>query len=220
MSSKLQRAAFIAVAMMTALVMANAEGSGVLAQDNIEISGISPADIAAAVVTIPEIGPETEPAPRFIAREVVQPLPTDTAPDADTLKELVSEMSDGQDLSPDMMCLAQAIYFEARGEPLAGQLAVGRVIVNRTASDLFPDDYCGVVKQPAQFSFVRHGAIPTPRTGSRAWHRAVAIARIAHADLWHSRADDALFFHATRVKPRWANTKVARATIDSHIFYR
>ena len=216
MSLKFQRAAFVAAAVMTVFAMANAEGSGVLAQDDTELSGVTPADVADAVVDVPA----APAAPRFVAHEVVQPLPADTAPDAATLRELVGEMSEGGALSEDMTCLAQAIYFEARGEPLAGQLAVGRVIVNRTASDLFPDDYCGVVKQRAQFSFVRHGAIPSPNTHSGAWYRAVAIARIAHADLWESRADDALFFHARRVKPRWAHTKVARVTIDSHIFYR
>jgi spore germination cell wall hydrolase CwlJ-like protein len=55
---------------------------------------------------------------------------------------------------------------------------------------------------------------------SGAWHRAKAIARIAHQELWDSPADDALFFHATRVRPSWARQKIARATIERHVFYR
>lgn len=168
---------------------------------------------------------------RFVAEPVVQPLPGDAdsgdgadaanLPDNVTsLRELVSDMPTGGKLSGDMRCLAQAIYFEARGEPLAGQLAVGRVVVNRAESNLFPDDYCGVVTQRKQFSFVKNGHIPAVNTTSAAWQRAKAIARIAHQELWQSEARDALYFHAKRVHPRWATRKIARATIDSHIFYR
>jgi spore germination cell wall hydrolase CwlJ-like protein len=94
------------------------------------------------------------------------------------------------------------------------------VVVNRAEAEAFPDDYCGVVKQRAQFSFVKNGRIPRAKSGSAAWHRAKALARIAHQELWDSPADDALFFHATRVRPSWARKKVARATIERHIFYR
>ena len=55
---------------------------------------------------------------------------------------------------------------------------------------------------------------------SPAWTRAKAVARIAHQELWESEAGDALYFHATYVRPRWASRKAARATIDSHVFYR
>jgi spore germination cell wall hydrolase CwlJ-like protein len=119
-----------------------------------------------------------------------------------------------------MRCLAGAIYFESRGEPLEGQLAVGQVIVNRADSELFPDDYCGVVTQRSQFSFVRNGHLPEPNKASAAWNRARAIAQIAHQGLWDSRADDSLYFHATYVKPSWSRRKVARATISRHVFYR
>ena len=165
---------------------------------------------------------------RFVAQEVVQALPSETGEadedidslEAASLRGLVAAMDTSAELTGDMRCLAEAIYFEARGESLAGQLAVGRVVVNRAESDAFPDAYCGVVKQPAQFSFVRHGRIPQVKAGSDAWHRAKALARIAHQELWDSPADDALFFHATRVRPSWARQKVARATIERHVFYR
>lgn len=162
---------------------------------------------------------ETEGLPRFVSFEVVQPLPPEEE-SAGSLRELVAEMSAGAKLSRDMRCLAEAIYFESRGEPLAGQLAVGRVIINRADSGLFPSDYCSVVMQPGQFSFVRHGRIPAVNESSPAWDRAKAIARIAHQELWDSEAGDALYFHAKYVRPRWASRKTARATIDSHVFYR
>ena len=64
------------------------------------------------------------------------------------------------------------------------------------------------------------GHIPAPDTSSSAWKRAVAVAKIAHQELWDSPVKDALFFHATYVKPSWARRKVARATLARHVFYR
>ena len=164
-------------------------------------------------------------APRFVAEEVVQPLPSEDSLEArvaaaTSLQELVGDMPVEDSLSPDMRCLAQAVYFEARGEPLAGQLAVARVVINRAASGLYPADYCSVVAQPKQFSFVRGGRIPQANEGSQEWLRAKAIAQIAHQDLWECEADDALYFHATYVHPGWARRKTEVARIDTHVFYR
>lgn len=167
--------------------------------------------------------------PRFYAEEVVQPLPE--APEsgaestlhhgeAASLQELVAQIPVADELSRDLKCLAQAVYFEARGEPLAGQLAVARVVINRTASTLYPGDYCSVVTQRGQFSFVRNGRVPQPRQSSAAWRKAKAVAQIAHQDLWESEADDALHFHASYVKPGWARRKTQLARIDTHVFYR
>ena len=177
---------------------------------------------AAAVEAAATVAPD---APRFVAEEVVQPLPSEESlearvHDATSLHELVGDMPIADELSPDMKCLAQAVYFEARGEPLSGQLAVARVVINRTASGLYPSDYCSVVTQRAQFSFVKGGRIPQADETSRAWLRAKAIAQIAHQDLWECEADDALYFHATYVNPRWARRKTQLARIDTHVFYR
>ncbi len=60
------------------------------------------------------------------------------------------------------MCLALALYHEARGEPSTGQMMVAKVIVNRMESKKFPSDMCGVIMQPRQFSFVRKGLAPVP----------------------------------------------------------
>lgn len=167
-----------------------------------------------------------EPQVRFVMNEVVQDIPEQPeeskapASDAASLRELVSDVDTSDQMSREMLCLAQAVYFESRGEQLDGQLAVARVVINRAESNVFPDDYCSVVTQRAQFSFVRGGRIPEPNRGSSAWTRAKAIARIAHRDLWESPVDDALYFHAKHVRPRWAGRMTARATIDNHIFYR
>ena len=69
-------------------------------------------------------------------------------------------------------------------------------------------------------AFVRNGRIPQADESSDAWRRAKAVAQIAHQDLWHSQAGDALYFHATYVHPGWASQKTQLARIDTHIFYR
>jgi N-acetylmuramoyl-L-alanine amidase len=115
-------------------------------------------------------------------------------------------------------CLASAIFYEARSESFEGQLAVAQVILNRVESGRFARSVCGVILQPGQFSFVRGGAIPAISTTNKDWREALAIARIAQARLHPSRADDALFFHATRVNPKWRLSRVT--SIGNHIFYR
>ncbi len=115
-------------------------------------------------------------------------------------------------------CLASAIFYEARSESFEGQLAVAQVILNRVQSGRFARSICGVVLQPSQFSFVRGGAIPAISKASKDWREALAIARIAQAKLHPSSADNALFFHATHVSPKWRLNRVA--SIGNHIFYR
>ena len=141
-------------------------------------------------------------------------VPAIAAPAA-TLAQHVRAQPKVGALDREMRCLAGAIYFEARGESLDGQLAVGRVIVERARSGRFPNSYCGVVFQRSQFSFVRGNSMPSIREGSNAWRKAVAVAQIAHSGSWQSPAEGALFFHATRVSPGWRLTRVAR--VDNHV---
>jgi cell wall hydrolase len=117
-------------------------------------------------------------------------------------------------------CMAVAVYHEARGETVEGQLAVARVIMNRAASGRYPNSYCGVVKQPWQFSFVRHGRFPAVDTGSAAWARAQGIARLAIANVVPSVEPDVLWYHATYVAPSWGRRLSRVDRIGTHIFYR
>lgn len=121
-------------------------------------------------------------------------------------------------LTAEARCLATAIYFESKGEPLAGQLAVAQVILNRAESGRWARDACGVMLQPRQFSFIRGGRAPEPRD-SEAWAVAQAVALIALSDSWRAVVGDATHFHATRVNPGWAG-KQRVATIGRHVFYR
>lgn len=135
-----------------------------------------------------------------------------------SLASLVADKADSQTTSREEECLAATVYFESRSESFDGQLAVARVVLNRSGSGRFPGSVCGVVFQPGQFSFVRGGGFPPIARSSRDWKEAVAIARIAQDGLWSGRAHNALFFHAARVSPGWRMTRVA--AIGNHIFYR
>jgi spore germination cell wall hydrolase CwlJ-like protein len=143
------------------------------------------------------------------------PAPKLAAPHFDTLEAKVAATeADVATADEQLRCLATAIYFEARSEPLEGQLAVAQVVRNRTRSGRFPSSLCGVVYQRSQFSF-SHRRAPS---NHEQWTRAVKVATIAMADGWRQIAPDALFFHASRVSPGWNAHRVAR--IGNNIFYR
>jgi len=159
-------------------------------------------------------------------KEVVQELPSEgdpkldgeTTTDAKSLRELVSWKTVPKTMGKQMECLAGTVYFESKGEPLEGQLAVARVVLGREKSSRFPNSICGVVYQRSQFSFVRGGKMPRIRKGTKAWRNAVAIAQIAQENSWKSPVEGALFFHARYVQPRWKLKRIA--AVDNHIFYR
>ena len=123
-------------------------------------------------------------------------------------------------------CLAEALYFEARGESMFGQLAVAEVILNRVDSDAFPDSVCGVVGEGAtgsnggcQFSYKCDGRSDRPadtaafdRVGKVAWVMLQGKPRIL--------TGKATFYHTTAVRPSWAGKLVQTARIGEHLFYR
>ncbi len=137
---------------------------------------------------------------------------------AGSLAELVRLQDTDGALNAEEQCLAGAVYFESKGESLAGQLAVARVVMARAKSGRFPSSLCGVVFQKSQFSFVRGGRMPKIDTGSGNWRNAKAITKIALNDSWKSPVEGAMFFHARYVSPGWKLTRLG--SIDNHIFYR
>ena len=136
------------------------------------------------------------------------------------LAALVNRYSSGAQLDEQGNCLATAVYFEARGESVEGQLAVARVVMNRAMSGRYPPDWCGVVKQHAQFSFVQHGAFPWIDTASASWARAQGVARLAIANVVPSVGNDVLWYHADYVAPSWGHRLNVVEKIGAHIFYR
>ena len=137
---------------------------------------------------------------------------------ASSLADLVRTQEFDDSLSREERCLASAVYFEAKGESLAGQLAVARVVLARASSGRFASTLCGVVFQKGQFSFVRGASLPPVRTDSTHWRKAVAISNIALDNTWKSPVEGALFFHARHVSPGWRLTRIG--SVDNHIFYR
>jgi len=122
-------------------------------------------------------------------------------------------------------CLAEALYFEARGESLKGQIAVAEVILNRVDSRRYPDTICGVVQQgqhrrnACQFSYNCDGRANTirdrgtfDRLGKIAWSMMSGTPR--------KLTGQALYYHNTSVSPRWARVFHRTTQIGSHIFYR
>jgi len=152
-----------------------------------------------------------------VPETILNEEPADARPNR-SLAALVADYSGTETADGETECLARAVYWEAKGEPLAGQLTVAEVIINRSRSGRFAPTICGVVRQPSQFSFVRRGHIPQPPSASRDWRIAVAIAQIAMQELADGAAPRALFFHARRVNPGWRLTRVA--TVGNHVFYR
>jgi spore germination cell wall hydrolase CwlJ-like protein len=136
------------------------------------------------------------------------------------LYALVDKFATNAPLDQQTNCLATAVYFEARGETLEGQLAVAKVVMNRAASGKYPTDWCSVVKQPYQFSFVRHGEFPAADTNCQAWKRAEAVAELAVANVVPTLSNDVLWYHADYVAPTWRNNLQEVQKIGAHIFYR
>jgi spore germination cell wall hydrolase CwlJ-like protein len=123
-----------------------------------------------------------------------------------------------------LVCLTQAIYFESRGEPILGQYAVAEVVMNRVASDEFPDDVCavthhdrGIGARDCQFSYECDGA-PEEMNEEAARRQAERIAYIVSRDVTDV-VGDSLYFHSDSVSPRWANRFTLEREIGSHLFY-
>ena len=167
------------------------------------------------------------PAPAIVAQpvlkqdgEIVQPLPEAALQedqDFATLSAAVAAHEGDANADSELNCLAVGVYYEAKSEPLAGQLAVADVILNRTKSGRFPKSVCSVITQRGQFSFVRGGKVPTPPANAQ-WRKALAVAKVAQKDLWDSPAGNALYFHARYARPSWNRAQVA--TVGNHVFYR
>lgn len=216
MSLQFRVASAACIAASLATILFSTGGSGAKAQD-IQIP-VAEAPGSSAITVEPRASvfrPAEQPLPQ---PERTEPDSTDALPSAASLDDLVERTPLPASLSREMECLAGAVYFEARSETLAGQLAVGRVIVTRAASGRFPSSYCGVVYQPSQFSFIHANAMPWVDHDTAKWRQAVKIAVIADNGAWKSPVEGAMFFHAAHIAPSWGKTRMAR--VDNHVFYR
>jgi hypothetical protein len=128
-------------------------------------------------------------------------------------------------LRDELTCLTQNIYYEARSEPLEGKLAVAHVVMNRVASQYFPDTVCGVVQDGTdevlhrcQFSWYCDGK-PDVVEDKGAWAKATTLASMVYWGRVEDPSKGALWYHADYVKPVWRKAFAEGPTIGRHIFY-
>jgi spore germination cell wall hydrolase CwlJ-like protein len=166
----------------------------------------------------PQLSQPADEAPEVAAPDTATVEEPTVTPGTD-LATMVAELRSPEAGSRELECLATGIYFESKSEPLAGQLAVGKVIANRAKSGgRFPPSYCGVLFQRGQFSFIRGHSLPSVQRSKKQWQTAVALAKIVDQGLHESAVGNALFFHARYVSPGWRLKRVA--SIGNHVFYR
>jgi len=127
--------------------------------------------------------------------------------------------------SAEFSCLAEALYFEARGETVKGQFAVAEVIRNRVKSSRFPNSYCGVIHQgtgkkyQCQFTYTCDGH-PEVVAEPAAFARVAKVARATIDGKSPDITDGATFYHTTAVRPSWASKFTNTARFGVHMFYR
>jgi spore germination cell wall hydrolase CwlJ-like protein len=193
-------------------------------------------DEVPTVLAAPHVDPE-------IKRAALDPLP-DANPEAETPGETVAAKGEvtGEGKRPRTpaerlnlsgasrvrheKCLANAVYFEARGEVERGQMAVAQVVLNRAFSGYYPGNVCDVVYQNAhrhlacQFTFACDNVKDVVRE-PEAWETATRIARDAlDGKFWLPEVGKATHYHATYVNPWWVRTMTKHARLGIHIFYR
>jgi N-acetylmuramoyl-L-alanine amidase len=202
------------------------------------IAQVTPAVLGVPTLAAPEsrsVLPQAAPAIPAPAASPATQAPTESRTPAAIAREaawlrnagwhlgaLVERFSAGAPLDEQANCIAVAVYHEARGESLEGQLAVARVIMNRAASGKYPTTWCGTVKQPWQFSFVnpRTGVMPGVDQASTSWRKALGVTRLAMANAVPSLPTDCLWYHADYVAPSWGRRLTRVDKIGTHIFYR
>ncbi len=124
-----------------------------------------------------------------------------------------------------LKCLAEALYFEARGESVKGQFAVAEVILNRVESERFPDTVCGVINQgtgakyQCQFTYTCDGYKEVIRE-PRAYDRVAKVARASLDGVAPKLTEGATHYHTKAVRPQWSKVYTKTASIGVHIFYR
>ena len=132
--------------------------------------------------------------------------------------------SDPLDRRRALLCMTQAVYYEAGFEPLEGRRAVAQVVINRMRHPAFPKSVCGVVYQGArapvcQFSFTCDGSLYR-RPALGAWKEAERVAQAALDGFVERTVGAATHYHADYVAPYWAPRLAKVSQVGAHIFYR
>jgi len=118
-----------------------------------------------------------------------------------------------------LLCLAVAIYFEARGEPIDGQYAVAEVVMNRVSDERYPDTVCSVVFEEDQFSFTKDGKPDKlPKTFTNPKKTAIEVAYKVLTE-GPQLGITSTHYHTIEVKPHWKDYYKVDGIIGEHIFY-
>lgn len=158
---------------------------------------------------------------RFVAPDVAAGEIGDVTFSQQWLAGLAAPQIDDEGLK----CLSEALYFEARGESVKGQFAVAEVILNRVASQAYPDDVCGVIHQgtgrkyQCQFTYTCDG-IPERIHEPDAFEQVSKVAYVSLKGVAASLTDGATHYHTKHVSPSWSRKFPRTATIGVHHFYR
>ncbi len=150
-----------------------------------------------------------------------------TGGDGEKIKEgIFGNLTENEFRAREFRCMATAIYHEARGESIEGQVAVGQVIMNRVRSDYYPNTICGVVFQgqwnrnACQFSFACDGRTDAPKEG-KLWNVAIDVAKkVISGKSYIKELAEATHYHATYVSPKWRKEMQKIKRIGVHIFYK
>jgi spore germination cell wall hydrolase CwlJ-like protein len=144
--------------------------------------------------------------------------------DADNIASVIDSLPKAAG-NEQWQCLAEALYFEARGESTEGQMAVAEVILNRVDARKFPKSVCGVVHQGGegrgncQFSYNCDGRKEL-FSEHDAYDRVGKIARIMLDGQKRNLTDGAIYYHTEGVNPRWSRKMQQTANIGSHLFFK
>ena len=138
-------------------------------------------------------------------------------------------------VTEDIYCMAEAIYFEAGNQPVAGKIAVSQVVINRTQHMNYPSDICGVVYQAkwkenwkgnmmpvrhqCQFSWFCDGKSDDPED-SKTWVQCLTLARNILQGAYGDITEGATHYHSVYVNPYWADSLNETVIINEHIFYK
>lgn len=117
-----------------------------------------------------------------------------------------------------LVCLTMNVYWEARNQDIAGQLAVAQVTMNRVKSEYYPNSVCEVVHQHKQFSWYWDGKSDIPKE-EKAWETAMMVASAAMDGSGHAELENVTHYHAVYVKPYWKDSMARVAQIGDHVFY-
>ena len=205
---------------MVAAAALTISGAGAAVAAGTDLDGrlntvLGPARAGAAVVVSARPTQLPTPAARGVATEQVDDLPA--------VERLIAQVEPGGD--EEWRCLSEAIYHEARGETLEGQVAVAEVILNRKESGRYPSTVCGVVEQGTgqrnmcQFSYYCDGQSDAV-SDAQAWAMAGRVARVMLDGAPRLLTEGAMFYHTKAVSPYWADEFTQTASIGAHLFYR